>query len=248
MRYLIISDLHANIEALQSVLAATEGDYTEVICCGDLVGYGPDPDPVTDWVRANVKLVVRGNHDRVCSGVDSAEQFNETARQAAYWTRAHLSGENIAYLRNLAPGPLEIAERFAILHGSPRDEDEYVTTSWEAEESFRFLDHPITFFGHTHLQGGFLRGAQGLAEMLPMHVPKAKSRRVWQIRSDETYYLNAGSVGQPRDGDNRAAFAIYDTTGFVEFGRTSYDMLATIGKMRKARLPDFLSRRLTVGR
>ena len=93
-----------------------------------------------------------------------------------------------------------------------------------------------------------MRGSQGLAEALPMHVPKAKSRRVWQIRSDETYYLNPGSVGQPRDADNRAAFAIYDTTGFVEFGRTSYDMLATIGKMRKARLPEFLSRRLTVGR
>ena len=248
MRYLIISDMHANIEALQAVLAATEGDYTEVICCGDLVGYGPDPDPVVDWVRANVKLVVRGNHDRVCSGVDTPEQFNETARLAAYWTRAHLGGENIAYLRKLPPGPMEIAERFTILHGSPRDEDEYVTTSWEAEEAFHVLEHQITFFGHTHLQGGFLRGLQGLAEQLPMHVPKAKSRRVWQIRSDETYYLNPGSVGQPRDGDNRAAFAIYDTTGFVEFGRTAYDMLATISKMRKARLPDFLSRRLTVGR
>lgn len=248
MRYLIISDLHANLEALQAVLAATERDYTEVICCGDLVGYGPDPDPVVDWVRANVKWVVRGNHDRVCSGVDTPEQFNETARLAAYWTRAHLGGENIAYLRKLPPGPMEIAERFTILHGSPRDEDEYVTTSWEAEEAFRFLEHPISFFGHTHLQGGFLRGSQGLAESLPVRVPKSKSRRVWQLRSDETYYLNPGSVGQPRDADNRAAFAIYDTTGFVEFGRTSYDIPATISKMRKARLPDFLSRRLTVGR
>ena len=158
MRYLIISDMHANIEALQAVLAATEGDYTEVICCGDLVGYGPDPDLVVDWVRANVKLVVRGNHDRVCSGVDSPEQFNETARLAAYWTRAHLSGENIEYLRKLPLGPIEIAERFAVLHGSPYDEDEYVTTSWEAEETFHLLEHQITFFGHTHLQGGVLAG------------------------------------------------------------------------------------------
>lgn len=248
MRYLIISDIHANLEALQAVLAATEGDYSEIICCGDMVGYGPDPDPVTDWVRANVKQVVRGNHDRVCAGVDSAEQFNETARQAAYWTRANLSGENIRYLRELPPGPLTVAELFAILHGSPRDEDEYVTTPWEAEESLRLVAHQITFFGHTHLQGGFLRGAQGLAETLPIHVPKAKNRRVWQIRSDQTYYLNPGSVGQPRDGDTRAAFLIYDTTGFIEFGRTPYDMMATIGKMRVAKLPEFLSRRLTVGR
>jgi len=248
MRYLIISDLHANVEALQAVRAATEGDYSEIICCGDLVGYGPDPDPVVDWVRANVKTVVRGNHDRVCSGIESPDQFNETARQAAYWTRANMSGENISYLRELPLGPLTVADRFDMLHGSPRDEDEYVTTAWEAEESFRLLVHQITFFGHTHLQGGFLRGSLGLAETMPMRVTKTKSRRVWQLRSDETYFLNPGSVGQPRDGDARAAFVIYDTTGFVEFGRTPYDMEPTITKMRRARLPDFLARRLTIGR
>jgi len=248
MRYLIISDIHANLEALQAVLAATEGDYSEIICCGDLVGYGPDPDAVTDWVRTNAKAVVRGNHDRVCSGIEAAEQFNEAARQAAYWTRANLSVENIRYLRDLPPGPLDVAELFAVLHGSPRDEDEYVTTPWEAEEALRTAAHQITFFGHTHLQGGFLRRAQRLAETLPMHVPKTKNRSVWQVRNDETYYLNPGSVGQPRDGDRRAAFAIYDTTGLVEFGRTSYDMTPTIEKMREAMLPEFLYRRLTVGR
>ncbi len=248
MRYLIFSDIHSNLEALQAVLAATEGDYGEILCCGDLVGYGPDPDAVTDWVRTNAKVVVRGNHDRVCSGVDSAVHFNETARQAAYWTRANLSEENIQYLRDLPPGPLDVAELFSILHGSPRDEDEYVTTPSEAEEALRMVAHQITFFGHTHLQGGFLRGAQRLAETLPMPVPKTKERRVWQLRDDETYYLNPGSVGQPRDGDRRAAFVIYDTNGFVEFGRTSYDMITTIEKMREAKLPAFLSRRLTVGR
>lgn len=248
MRYLIISDVHANLEALQAVLASTEGDYSEIICCGDLVGYGPDPDAVTDWMRRNVKAVVRGNHDRVCSGADSAEQFNEAARQAAYWTRTNLSKDNIRYLRALPRGPLDVAELFTILHGSPRDEDEYVTTPWEAEEALRMAVRQITFFGHTHLQGGFLRGAQGLAETLPIHVPMTEDRRVWQLRNDEAYYLNPGSVGQPRDGDSRAAFAIYDTTGFVEFGRASYDMIATIEKMREAKLPEFLLRRLPVGR
>ena len=248
MRYLIVSDLHGNLEALQAVQLATRGDYSEVICCGDLVGYGPDPEPVVDWVRANAKIVVRGNHDRVVSGVDDAEMFNESARVAAYWTRGHLGIENLVYLRELAPGPIEVTERLTVLHGSPRDEDEYVTTSWEAEEAFRILSNPISFFGHTHIQGGFLRTEQGLTEILPIHVPKAKTRRVLQLRSDQTYYLNTGSIGQPRDGDSRAAFAIYDTTGFVEFGRCAYDIGATIMKMRKARLPDFLSRRLTVGR
>ena len=248
MRYLIVSDLHANLEALQAVLAATVGDYSEIICCGDLVGYGPDPDPVVDWVRANVAVVVRGNHDRVCSGIDDPEQFNQSARAAAYWTRGHLKPENLQYLRDLPLGPRDVAERFTILHGSPRDEDEYVTTSWEAEEAFQLLPHPISFFGHTHLQGGFLRSQNALAETLPMHVPRAKTRRVWQIRSDQTYYFNPGSVGQPRDGDNRAAFAIYDTAGFVEFGRAIYDIDSTMTKMRQAGLPEFLARRLMVGR
>ena len=248
MRYLIVSDLHANLEALQAVLAATVGDYSEIICCGDLVGYGPDPDPVVDWVRSSVAAVVRGNHDRVCAGLDDPEQFNQSARAAAYWTRGHLKPENLEYLRDLPLGPREVAERFTILHGSPRDEDEYVTTSWEAEEAFQLLPHPISFFGHTHLQGGFLRSPNALAETLPMHVPRAKTRRVWQIRSDQTYYFNPGSVGQPRDGDNRAAFAIYDTAGFVEFGRAIYDIASTMTKMRQAGLPEFLARRLMVGR
>ena len=248
MRYLIISDIHANLEALQAVLAATEGDYTEIVCCGDLVGYGPDPDAVTDWVRTNVKQVVRGNHDRVCSGMDSADQFNETAREAAYWTRAQLSGQNIRYLKELPIGPVEVADLFSIFHGSPRDEDEYVTTPWEAEEALRMATHQVTFFGHTHLQGGFVRSDQSLTENMPMHVPKTKNRRVWQVRSDQSYYLNPGSVGQPRDGDPRAAFLIYDTTGFIEYGRTTYDVMTTVEKMRTAKLPEFLSRRLTVGR
>ena len=248
MRYLIVSDLHANLEALQAVLAATVGDYSEIICCGDLVGYGPDPDPVVDWVRASVAAVVRGNHDRVCAGLDDPEQFNQSARAAAYWTRGHLKPENLQYLRDLPLGPRDVAERFTILHGSPRDEDEYVTTSWEAEEAFQLLPHPISFFGHTHLQGGFLRSPNALAETLPMHVPRAKTRRVWQVRSDQTYYFNPGSVGQPRDGDNRAAFAIYDTAGFVEFGRAIYDIASTMTKMRQAGLPEFLARRLMVGR
>ena len=248
MRYLIVSDLHANLEALQAVLSATEGEYDQVVCCGDLVGYGPDPDPVVDWVRTHAVAVVRGNHDKACSGVMDAQDFNEVARVAAYWTRGHLKPENLQYLETLPEGPLDIAGKFGMLHGSPRDEDEYVSTTWEAAESIPLLRHPVTFFGHTHLQGGFMRGAQGLAETLPIHVPKAKNRRVWQIRSDQTYYLNPGSVGQPRDGDTRAAFLIYDTTGFIEFGRTPYDMITTIGKMRAAKLPEFLSRRLTVGR
>src|SRR5581483_5488162 len=105
MRYLILSDIHANLEALRAVLAAAKDDYDEILCCGDLVGYGPDPDIVTDWVRENIKIVVRGNHGRACSGASDAEEFNEVARMVAFWTRGHLKLENLGYLLRLPPGP-----------------------------------------------------------------------------------------------------------------------------------------------
>jgi predicted phosphodiesterase len=248
MRYLIISDIHANFEALRAVLVSAKGDYDQIVCCGDLVGYGPDPDLVTDWVRANVPRVVRGNHDRACSGLDSADQFNEAARVAAYWNQSHLNAENTQYLMTLPAGPMEIDEAFGILHGSPRDEDEYVTASQEALDNFELLKHPVTFFGHTHLQGGFLRTTRGNVLLLPMGVARESAFRLLEVQPGETYYLNPGSVGQPRDRDPRAAFAIYDTKGYIEYRRVPYDVETTIRKMQEAGLPEFLAYRLSVGR
>ena len=248
MRYLIVSDLHSNLEALKAVISAAEGEYDQVVCCGDLVGYGPDPDPVVDWVRTHAAAVVRGNHDKACSGVENAEDFNEAARAAAYWTRGQLKPENLQYLRDLPVGPMEVSGKFGMLHGSPRDEDEYITTTWEAAESFPLLRHPVTFFGHTHLQGGFLRTSRDAVQTIPAPVAKGKTRAVLEIQPGEMYYVNPGSVGQPRDRDNRAAFAIYDTMGIVEFGRVQYPVHATMGKMREFGLPEFLAYRLTLGR
>jgi predicted phosphodiesterase len=248
LRYLVISDIHANYEALRAVLVSAKGDYEEIICCGDLVGYGPDPDLVTDWVRENVPCVVRGNHDRACSGLDNADQFNEAARAAVHWTNSHLKAENIEYLQGLRQGPMEVAGLFAMLHGSPRDEDEYITTSQEATECFPLLRHPVTFFGHTHLQGGFLRTTRGNVLLLPVGVSRESAYRLMEVHAGEGYYLNSGSVGQPRDRDPRAAFAIYDTQGYVEFRRVPYDVETTIRKMQEAGLPEFLAYRLSVGR
>ncbi len=248
MRYLILSDIHANHEALLAALVAVKGDYDEIVCCGDLVGYGPDPDLVTDWVRENVSRVIRGNHDRVCSGASDAEEFNEAARIAAYWTRAQLKPENIEYLKALPVGPMEIDSQFSIVHGSPRDEDEYVTASSEAQACFPLLPHRLTFFGHTHMQGGFLLTSRDNVLLLPPGVLQATPSRLLEIREGESYYMNPGSVGQPRDRDPRAAFAIYDTKGYVEYRRVPYDMETTIRKMMAAALPEFLSQRLKLGR
>lgn len=256
MRTLILSDLHSNLEALQAVLAATEGQYDQVVCCGDLVGYGSDPDAVVAWVRENVTEVVRGNHDKACSSITEAEDFSLVARHAALWTRRHLSPENLEYLRNLPQGPRDVMGHFTILHGSPLDEDEYVPTTSDAAVLFAHLNHRVSFFGHTHIQGGFVKGSSGftnhVVEVPLQAYPKGvfstrKGRGMLELRADEVYLLNPGSVGQPRDRDSRAAFAIYDTEGIVEFGRVSYDIETAMQKILKAGLPDFLAYRLNLG-
>jgi diadenosine tetraphosphatase ApaH/serine/threonine PP2A family protein phosphatase len=191
---------------------------------------------------------VRGNHDRVCSGLDSPEEFNEAARAAAQWTLSRLAPNNIEYLKTLTKGPLTIAGQFSILHGSPRDEDEYLTASLEAAECLGLLEHPVAFFGHTHVQGGFLRTKRESVVMLPTGVARDSAYRLLEIQPGELYLLNPGSVGQPRDRDPRAAFAIYDTEGAVEYRRVPYDVECTIRKMQEAALPEFLAYRLSVGR
>ncbi|MBI4460314.1 MAG: metallophosphoesterase family protein [Acidobacteria bacterium] len=248
MRILVLSDLHSNLEGLQAVLKAAQGEYSQVVCCGDLVGYGPDPNAVVDWVRRNVSAVVRGNHDKVGCGIDDAEGFNEVAKAAAYWTRGQLTADNSQYLRTLPVGPLEVMGNFAILHGSPRDEDEYITISWEANEVFPHLVYPLSFFGHTHLQGGFFRAPNSPIHAIVPPLGKAESRRVVDLQAGCVYLVNPGSVGQPRDGDSRSGFAIYDTSGFIELWRIPYDMETTMSKMRQADLPEFLARRLGMGR
>ena len=255
MRYLVLSDLHSNIEALHAVLRTAKGAYDEIVCCGDIVGYGPDPDAVVDWVRDHAAFAVRGNHDKACSGLMEPEDFSDVARIAAYWTRSAMRPDNLDYLRSLPQGPRNVADQFAILHGSPRDEDEYIPAPWAAADVFEFLSSSVSFFGHTHLQGGFVRSRQSI-HAIPLKAVTAskavgsskKARGLLEIRPDETYLINPGSVGQPRDMDNRAAFAIYDTDGLVEFGRAAYDIRTTMTQIIDLGLPDFLAYRLALGR
>jgi len=253
MRYLILSDLHSNLEALQAVLEAAEGAYDEVVCCGDLVGYGPDPDAVVDWVREHALWVVRGNHDKACFDEKESEDFSEGARLSAYWTRRHVSAENVQYLLNLAKGPRDVGGQFTILHGSPSDEDEYVPTVWAAAQIFRFLPQRVSFFGHTHLQGGFVKNRDRVSALPLKPISRLadssiQARGVLEIQPEEAYYLNPGSVGQPRDHDHRAAFAVYDTDGLVQYGRAPYDLETTVKKILDAGLPEFLAYRLMIGR
>jgi diadenosine tetraphosphatase ApaH/serine/threonine PP2A family protein phosphatase len=243
---LILSDLHANWEALQAVLADACGRYDRVVCCGDLAGYGPDPNPVIDWARENLSGVVRGNHDRACAGLEDLDNFNPVARAASIWTAARLSPLNLEYLHGLPAGPLD-GEGFQLVHGSPFDEDEYLMSLDEAMPVLAGLDAVPVFFGHTHVQGGF-RWMNGKYELLSRPWPSEPYLRL-RLDPDEASLVNPGSVGQPRDGDPRAAYCLFDGgSREVLLCRTPYDYEATARKIVASGLPDMLAARIAVGR
>jgi len=245
VRYLILSDLHANWEALQAVLADAPPEYGHILCCGDVVGYGADPDLVTEWVRSHVANIVRGNHDKACAGLEDLEWFNPVARQSAVWTQGIIKPDNRAYLRDLGKGPERI-DGFEILHGSPLDEDEYLFSEAEVSQIAPYLDSPVSFFGHTHLQGGFLCHRNGVKRLKSVEAGAHDS--VLELENDMEYMLNPGSVGQPRDGDPRAAYALYDSQArLVTFRRVAYDVESAQNKILKAGLPELLAFRLAAG-
>ncbi|MDQ2775657.1 MAG: metallophosphatase family protein [Acidobacteriota bacterium] len=245
MQFLILSDLHANWHALEAVLADAEGRYQQVVCCGDVVGYNPNPARVLEWTKAHCTPVIRGNHDKAVAGVDSLEWFNDVAKASALWTIGELDPEQLGYLRALPEGPSRLPE-FQIWHGSPVDEDEYLSSPQEATPRFQNLDAPLAFFGHTHLQGGFF-SKYGRVGSIPQ-VPKKQNGITIELEPDILYMFNPGSVGQPRDRDPRAAYAIYDSEkGTVELRRVEYPVKETATEIKEAGLPDVLGLRLFVG-
>lgn len=258
MRYLILSDIHGNREALEAVLKDAQGpggNYDAVISCGDLCDYGPDSNYVVDWARENLAAVIRGNHDRVCAGLDDLEQFTPLAQVSALWTMEHLSLVNRNYLRDLPRGPMLVDKSLILVHGSPRDEDEYVTGMKEVTEVFSFLAHSDManwaeapfFFGHTHLQGAFSR-LGGRVRGISAPLMPVRETRI-DVDRDAAYLINPGSVGQPRDGDPRAAYAIFDgETREVALRRVPYDHLTTERKIEAVGLPAKLGLRLAFGR
>jgi len=248
MRYLLLSDVHSNLEALYTCLELAAGKYDMAVCLGDLVGYGPNPNEVVDKIHNLCKIVIRGNHDKACCGIDDAKEFNLYARMATEWTRQALTPQHIDYLRALPMGPA-LMEGFIFVHGSPQDEDEYILGPAQALPLLRGPEAQLVCFGHTHLQGGFtLTSAERFQSI---HIPTSPDGlTVTAPLVDSTQYLiNPGSVGQPRDRDPRAAFAILDTERKeVEYYRTPYDVARTQAKMEKAGLPQPLYRRLELGR
>ena len=246
MRVLVVSDIHGNLQALQAVLDAA-GTFDRMWNLGDAVGYGANPNEVIDLLRKRAEVNVRGNHDRVCAGLTSAHGFNPVAAQAAAWTQATLSPENLDWLRTVAKGPIQPTELAACVHGSPLDEDHYILSMRDAWTPLQRMRTPLTFFGHTHVQGAFLQKDADWEELHPVF-DEAGS---FDLNIDEGTRLlvNPGSVGQPRDRDQRAAFAMYDgDAGLVRFHRVTYDVGGAQEAIRGAGLPERLAQRLAAGR
>ncbi len=263
MRALLISDIHANLEALKAVLAAAPA-HDVVWNLGDVVGYGANPNEVIDETRRLGDVFVRGNHDRVCAGLGGIEEFNPVAQRAARWTECVLTGEHREWLRHMAVGPIAPdGPLVRCVHGSPMDEDEYVLTLHDAWPALDATDVRITFFGHTHVQGGFATNGDEWFRLAPRYSTHGRvhgghdreylhaeaEEFELELREGARYLLNPGSVGQPRDGDWRAAFALYDDTRMIlTWYRVPYDVREAQERILQAGLPDRLAARLKDGR
>ena len=256
MRILLLSDIHSNLEALEASLAAAP-PHDAIVNLGDIVGYGASPNEVTVKVRelgggVLPQTVVRGNHDKVVAGLDKVETFNPMAGMAALWNRAQLTADNLEWLRSLPQGPIALPELSGVqfVHGAPDDEDRYVVLIQDALPALIGSNVSITFFGHTHIQGTFLL-RNGFAEAAhPEYASIGQSETCdFQLETGVSYMINPGSVGQPRDGDWRSGFAVFDTDlRLVTFCRVPYDVRSAQEKIFAANLPARLATRLAAGR
>jgi len=247
MRYLVLTDIHANLEALETCLSdARDRKCDQTLVLGDLVGYGADPNAVIDRVIALKPLaIVRGNHDKVACGVEQAEGFNAVAKSAARWTLEVLTPHNRDWVAALPQGPTQVDALVEICHGSPFDEDAYIFDELDAVRALKVSTRPICLFGHTHYPVTFELADETIESI---GSSPASEMRV-QIRDGCRYLINPGSVGQPRDGDPRAAYAIVDTSERrVELFRAKYPVDAAQAKILEAGLPEVLAQRLAVGR
>ena len=251
MRVLLISDIHSNLEALEACLAVAPA-HDVVVNLGDIVGYGANPNEVIARSRELGQVFVRGNHDKAVCGLMDLKDFNPVAALAAEWTRNQLTPDNLEWLRSLPQGPVQISELAGLqfVHGSPLDEDDYVVTVRDAVEPLVVSSAPVTFFGHTHLQGSFETNKVLLESFHPAYKTVGQSEvSDFQLKDDLRYMVNPGSVGQPRDGDWRAAFAVFDSENhIVTFCRVPYNLKSAQDRILAANLPQRLATRLAAGR
>lgn len=251
MRVLVISDIHANLEALEACTAAFPA-HDRIANLGDVVGYGASPNDVVERARELGCIFVRGNHDRACAGLSDVNDFNPVAGYAAMWTRNELTAENRRWVAQLPIGPIrdEGVPGVIFSHGSPLDEDEYILSEGVARNSLERSPEDLTFYGHTHLQGAVALRNGAVRVIRPVYVEhKGMETFRLELQPQTRYLLNPGSVGQPRDMDWRAAFAVYDSAEpAVTFYRVPYDVESAQHRIINAGLPERLASRLREGR
>ncbi len=240
MRFAILSDIHSNLEAFEAVLADAQArECTQFVCLGDVVGYNANPHECVERVREMDCPIVKGNHDEQASLIESSRDFNELAEHAIEWTRDNLTEEDKEWLRGMR-FQRQVRD-FTIVHATLDTPAQwgYVFNNLDAAASFTYQHTAVCFFGHTHVPMAFIRD-EGI-----------KRVRIEQLRIDMTkkYFINTGSVGQPRDGDWRAAYCIYHIDkNVVEQRRVKYDLATAQKKIIKAGLPRLLAERLAIGR
>jgi diadenosine tetraphosphatase ApaH/serine/threonine PP2A family protein phosphatase len=243
MPYLLVSDIHSNLAAFQAVLEDA-GPVDQVWCLGDVVGYGPDPNACVELLREYPHRCIAGNHDWATLGKLDLDDFNPDARKANLWNRERLSQQNLDYLDTLPETLME--GEFTLAHGSPRHPIwEYIIYASTALDNFAYFDTSICFVGHTHIPMVFRLG-EGEGERVRDEMPSEESEPV-RLEA-ERLIINPGSVGQPRDGDSRASYAILDPEArTVEHRRVAYPIEETQNKMREHGLPARLATRLEYG-
>jgi len=240
MRFAIFGDIHANYEALRTVLSdARDQACTHYVCMGDIVGYNAEPGRCLDAVRALDCPVVKGNHDEQASMIGEREGFNEMAEEAINWTREQLTDDQKTWLRELR---LQRQVRdFTVVHATLDTPHKwgYVFNQLDAAASFSYQTTAVCFIGHTHVPRAYIRDGSVRSSML----------EILPIQPGRKYLINVGSVGQPRDGDWRAAYCVFDTSSNeVELRRLEYDVAITQAKILEAGLPRRLAERLSVGK
>ena len=257
MRYLVLSDIHGNRQALEAVLAdARTVGFDATLVLGDLVGYGADPQAVVEVTQAlHPMAIVRGNHDRVAAGISSAADFHDQARAAIEWTRRTLDPAALEYIADLSEGPIDVAPGLMICHGAPFDEDHYI---FDTRDAWRALDFDVRegeppmlcLYGHTHVPAAFARTTRrGVEILLPDPDPDNEDQsQVLAWDRTRGMLVNFGAVGQPRDGDPRAAYGIVDVDARrLIFRRVDYDIKTAQQRILSAGLPERMARRLDRG-
>ncbi len=240
MRYAILSDIHGNLDALQAVLADAAPRSDALLCLGDVVGYGADPEPCLEVIAERAVAFVGGNHEHGVAGLLDLDWFNPYARAAAEWTRERLDDDHCRYLAAL-PLEWEMVDA-TLVHASPIQPGEwdYLVTAEDGFSAFRGFATRLCFVGHSHRPAVWSLGSWG-----PQFQPGNVDVR---IDAGRRYIVNVGSVGQPRDRDARAAYAIWDVEAGRIFGRrVAYDVAAARGKIERGGLPKFLADRLAIG-